>query len=520
MSRSRGLFDLLADAAARAPHHTAVEEADGDERGISYAEMVALALRFRDWLVAAGVGPGDRVGIHQPKSIDSVASLFGALACGAAYVPLDPLAPAGRNAYILHNCQVKAVVAEQRLADAVQPELAKLGASPAWLELEPVGGGRALDAALARAAASALNAPPATIAPDDLAYLLYTSGSTGVPKGVMLSHRNALEFVDWCSSVFEPTAADRFSSHAPFHFDLSILDIYVPLKHGATLVLFGESLGKEPPRLAEKIAERRITNWYSAPSILSMLAQQGRLERHDWSALRQVLFAGEVFPVKHLRAIKAAWPAPRYFNLYGPTETNVCTWFEIPAEIPADRDEPYPIGRTCAHYRDRVTDADGLEVPPGDEGELCISGPGVMQGYWNLPELNARVFLDADGARWYRTGDVVARDAAGDYRFLGRKDRMIKKRGYRVELGEIEAALYRSPDIREAAVIAESNDDGVRVRAFLSTKTGQRLSLIALKQFCASQLPLYMIPDAFTFLDALPKTSTDKIDYQSLKGIP
>jgi acyl-CoA synthetase (AMP-forming)/AMP-acid ligase II len=233
-----------------------------------------------------------------------------------------------------------------------------------------------------------------------------------------------------------------------------------------------------------------------------------------------VLFAGEVFPVKHLRALKALWPGPRYFNLYGPTETNVCTWYEIPRDIPPDRTDAYPIGRVCAHYRDRVVDPEGRIVPDGSEGELCIAGPGVMQGYWNLPAQNGRVFLDdSNGTRWYRTGDVVQREPDGNYRFLGRRDRMIKKRGYRVELGEIEAALYRHPAVKEAAVVAvvDPSDDGTRVRAFLSTKGGERLSIIALKQFCADQLPLYMVPDTFAFLPALPKTSTDKVDYQRLK---
>jgi acyl-coenzyme A synthetase/AMP-(fatty) acid ligase len=312
---------------------------------------------------------------------------------------------------------------------------------------------------------------------------------------------------------------DRFSSHAPFHFDLSILDLYVPLKHGAAVVLFGETLGKEPLSLGKTISEKRISIWYSAPSILSMLAQQGRLEQHEWRDLRMVLFAGEVFPVKHLRALKSLWPAPKYFNLYGPTETNVCTWYEIPSEVPAHRTEPYPIGRVCAHYRDQVIDHDGQQLPEGREGELCLAGPGVMQGYWDLPEQNDRVFFtDRDGVRWYRTGDVVSRDADGNYRFLGRRDRMIKKRGYRIELGEIESVLYTHPSVKEVAAVARENDDGVSINAFVSTKEGQRLSLIAIKRFCAEQLPLYMVPDTFTFLPELPKTSTDKIAYQELKA--
>jgi amino acid adenylation domain-containing protein len=515
MASTAGLFDLLARSAAQSPQRTAVEEVDGGS--IAYGDLVDLAGRFAAWLSDVGVGRGDRVGVYLPKSIDAVASIFGALASGAAYVPLDPLAPASRNAYILHNCQVKAVTVDRRLARDLRVELDKLNWRPSYLTVDNAGGGIGLRGALERE--DLPRRPPAAVPVNatDLAYLLYTSGSTGLPKGVMLSHQNALCFIDWCSCAFQPTAADRFSSHAPFHFDLSILDLYVSLKHGATLVLFGEHLGKEPARLAQQIADKRISIWYSAPSILSMLAQQGRLALYDWSALRTVLFAGEVFPVKHLRALRALWPAPRYFNLYGPTETNVCTWYEIPGQIPADRREPYPIGRVCAHYHDRVVDVDGRDAPDGAEGELCISGPGVMQGYWGLAELNERAFfVDAGGIRWYRTGDVVQLDADGNLRFQGRRDRMVKKRGYRVELGEIESALYRHPDVREAAVVAVPNDDGLCVRAVLSTKDGKRLSIIALKQFCVGQLPRYMVPDAFAFVDALPKTSTDKVDYQTL----
>jgi acyl-CoA synthetase (AMP-forming)/AMP-acid ligase II len=169
-----------------------------------------------------------------------------------------------------------------------------------------------------------------------------------------------------------------------------------------------------------------------------------------------------------------------------------------------------------------VIDAAGKQVPDGAEGELCISGPGVMQGYWSLSELNDRVFLvDADGTRWYRTGDIVERQPDGNFKFLGRRDRMIKKRGYRVELGEIESVLYRHPDVKQAAVIAIADEEhGVRVRAFLATQEGKRLSLIEMKRFCADRLPLYMVPDLFTFLDEMPKTSTDKVNYQRLRELP
>jgi len=508
------LHRYLADSAARRPDHPAVEEPGG--RRITYRELDVLSDLVRDQLVALGAGPGERVGVSIRKSIDAVAAILGILKTGAAYVPVDPTAPAVRNGFILSDCAVVAVVAEKDLLTDLEGQLAEQGAAPALVAIEAPDG-------LRRGLASSGPAPVAKNAVssnDDLAYILYTSGSTGKPKGVMLSHENAVVFVEWGSERFGLREDDRFSSHAPFHFDLSIFDLYEPLRAGATLVLVPEDVGKEPGKLAELIASAGITVWYSAPSILGFLAQYGKLETHDYSALRLVLFAGEVFPVVHLRALQEHWPLPRYGNLYGPTETNVCTAFDVPCPVPAGRTEPFPIGPACAHYEGCVVDPELRPVAAGEEGELCIRGPGVMQGYWNRPDLTEGVFAQVGGGSpWYRTGDVVVEESGGIYRFVGRRDRMVKKRGYRVELGEIEACLYRNPKVAEAAVVALDGEDGVKVRAHLSARDGEKLSIIALKRFCAEQLPGYMVPDAFKFHEALPKTSTDKIDYQTLKRV-
>lgn len=512
------LVEWLAAAAASRPDHIAVEAPPAG--GLTYAELDQLSDRVRDRLVAMGVVRGDRVGIYARKSIDAYAGMLGAMKAGAAYVPVDYAAPAWRTAYILSDCAVRVAIIEASLAPAWRDEVARLGAVPATIELQRVGDGSGLAEALD--ALDAAQGPAAVVAdvpvgPDALAYILYTSGSTGKPKGVMLSHLNATSYVDWCSAAFDLSGDDRFSSHAPFHFDLSILDLYVPLKHAATVVLITADQGKEPAGLAALIADRRLTVWYSTPTILTMLYQYGKMERHDYSALRYVFFAGEVFPVKHLRAVMERLPAPRYFNLYGPTETNVCTYHEIPPTVEPDRTAPYPIGKACEQFRARVVDETGVDVARGQEGELVMAGPGVMQGYWNLASRTADAFfVDATGERWYRTGDLVTEDAGGVFTYVGRRDRMVKRRGYRIELGEIESGLYKHPDVREAAVVAlKDADGGVRIKAFVASN-GPTLSLITMKQFCAQVLPNYMSPDAFGFIDALPKTSTDKVDYQRL----
>jgi non-ribosomal peptide synthetase component F len=260
------------------PDRIAVEEPGGP--AVTYRELSALSDRVRDRLAHMGVRRGDRVGVYMRKCVDTVATIFGALKAGAAYVPVDPDAPPARCAYILNNCSVRVIVTESRLAEQLRAELQTLGDVPPMLLLADAAGGLALPALLAELDQQDAAPAVATVQSDadDLAYILYTSGSTGRPKGVMLTHQCGTSYVDWCTETFDPTEQDCFSSHAPFHFDLSILDIYVPLKHGARLVLIGEALGKEPVQLAQVIAEQRISVWYSVPSILNMMAQYGRLD--------------------------------------------------------------------------------------------------------------------------------------------------------------------------------------------------------------------------------------------------
>jgi acyl-coenzyme A synthetase/AMP-(fatty) acid ligase len=234
-----------------------------------------------------------------------------------------------------------------------------------------------------------------------------------------------------------------------------------------------------------------------------------------------VLYAGEVFPPRHHRALRKLWPHPTYYNLYGPTETNVCTFDRVAEPPPDDYTGPLPIGSACSGDRLRVVAADGREVVQGEEGELLVTGGSVMLGYWNLPERNAVAFHeDADGTRWYRTGDVVVEDECGRYLFLGRRDRMVKRRGYRVELGEIEASLLRHAHISEAGAIAVPDpQSGVLIKVFVAWTEATPPSIIELKGIASSRLPAYMIPDRFVVLPALPKTSTDKLDYQKLREL-
>ena len=517
------LQQLLTDTARRSPEAPALA---AEDRSLSYAELDLLSNRLARTLQVRGVTRGDRVGILAPKSVAAVVCVYAALKAGACYVPLDPSAPDQRLRLIMADSGIGVVLADASTASRARELAGAVAGCHHVIVVDP--GETAADPPSAVSGAGPETVPweavlaespdplPSTGAIDaDLAYLLYTSGSTGVPKGVMISHRASLTFVRWAAACVGLEQQDRVCSPAPLHFDLSVFDIFASCRAAACMVVLPAGTTMFPVRLAQWLQEQRVSVWYSVPSVLTMLATRGKLSAFDLSRLRAVIFAGEVFPARHLSLLMQELPDARHLNWYGPTETNVCTWYEVPRRTALAA--PVPIGRACANVEVFAVTGDGRRVStPGDEGELFVRGSGLMTGYWSQPEKTREVLAPSPLQRThhepvYRTGDIVTLDEHGDYVFLGRLDGMVKTRGYRVELGEVETALYEHPAVSEAVVLPVPDELlGNRLRALICTE--REISRDDLLEHCRRRLPGYMVPDLIEFCDVLPKTSTGKID--------
>jgi amino acid adenylation domain-containing protein len=498
------------------------------ETALTYGELEGRANRLARFLLDAGVSKGDRVGLYLDKSLEAIIGIYGTLKADAAYVPLDPHAPPARLRYIARDCGIRVLLSGVEKAPSWAPLISSETPIEDVVVLNADGGDVDRPPSVRVTPSSELDGyertpPPRSTIPLDLAYILYTSGSTGDPKGVMLSHLNGLAFVEWAVREMGVAPEDRLSSHAPFHFDLSIFDIFAASVAGATVVLVPPEAAYFPVDVARFIEREQITIWYSVPSVLSMLVTRGDLRPGRFPALRTVLFAGEVFPTKYLRRLMDVLPATRFCNLYGPTETNVCTWYDVPP-IPAGQDEPIPIGRAIDGEEVFAVTEDGRRASPGEVGELFVRGLTVMQGYWGDPTRTSRSLVrgplgDPGRDPAYRTGDLVVEQPDGMYRLLGRRDHQIKSRGYRIELGEIETALYAHPAVVECAVIAVPDPIITnRIKAFVVTRSD--VTDRELARSCMERLPRHMIPESFEFRGSLPKTSTGKIDRRSLTDEP
>ena len=507
------LDQLLIESTARSPDRTAV--IDGSE-SISYRQLEEASARLAGELVARDVGPGNRVGLYLDKSIHAIVAVWGVLRAGAAYVPLDVASPVKRVARIVENGELSGILSTAKRWSTLAPALpfppAFVGITGAMQRSVEIGFVFDSDATRAPRRAAVEEDDPSRAA-----YILYTSGSTGQPKGVVLSHRAALSFVDWAAETTALVPADVVSSHAPLHFDLSVFDLFASCRAGASVALVPPGLNVFPRNLADWIAAQGITVWYSVPSLLARLALSGGLERHDWSRLRQIIFAGEVFPVAHLRRLREQIPGARYWNWYGPTETNVCTAYAVDA-LPPGQTAPVPIGTACANCELLIVDDAGSVCASGEPGELYVSGPSVMSGYHAMPEATAHALVArGEGSVWYRTGDLVRADTAGLLHLLGRRDGMIKSRGYRIELGEIESVLHQHPAVAEAAAIALPDEEsGHVIRAAAVARSGEALDAGQLRAFCAERLPAYMIPLSIAVRGSLPRGSTGKVDRRRL----
>jgi len=460
------LSNLLKRSAELYPEKIAVRYKDEE---VSYERFNLLSDRLCTSLVHQGVKVGDRVGIYLDKSVEALLAIFGILKSGACYVPLDPMAPVERQLFVIGDCSLEYLITSSKKL----PQIQQILKSPNPLrylfimDLRREGDQGRIEGVpllfkdeILELTLAISKEPLEEITDEDLAYILYTSGSTGRPKGVMISHRASLAFIDWADQCFKVRPEDRVPSLAPFHFDLSIFDIFVTIKAAATICLVPQGLSSFPKSLVNFIEKERISIWYSVPSVLIQLVLSGHLKERDFSNLRTILFAGEVFPTRYLRMLMEMVPHAHYYNLYGPTETNVCTYYHVKS-LPIS-EEPIPIGKPCDGQKIYIVDEDGSLVKEGEVGELYVSGPTLMTGYWNDPEKTERLmfknlFSGEGDQKIYKTGDLVSLNQDGELNFHGRQDHMIKSRGYRIELGEIESVLYNHPAIKEAAVVGISD---------------------------------------------------------------
>lgn len=491
------LHELVQAQAELTPDACAVMQGG---RRWSYRELERRANGLARFLRRLGVAPEVKVAVCLKPSPELLATLLGVLKAGGAYVPIAPSMPPERVARLLDSCGASMVITERELS-----------ASSAWHK------GRRLVMLDDPAGRTELQSgsPPAGIATaDNLAYVISTSGSSGDPKGVMVAHRAILNTLQWRQRAFPLNGSDRVLVTFSFVFDASIFELFQPLLGGATVVFPDTDLGGDPAHIISAVRRYRITVLGVIPSWLSLLASDPELA--ECRSLRRVFCGGETLPAEAVERIRRRL-AVEINNMYGPTETAMEATF-----LTCSPGRPISIGRPIANVRAYVLDDALQPVPSGTVGELYLGGAGLARGYVNNPGLSAERFVPdpfatLGGARMYRTGDFCRWLPDGNLELLGRRDRQVKLHGHRIELGDVEAALYGAAGVREAAVVLREDQPGAkRLVGYVTLQSSGATSPERLRHDLSRRLPRYMVPSAFIVLDGLPKTVGGKLDRRSL----
>lgn len=514
MTRISLLHEAADRAAERAPERDAFRYLD---TAISFADLADRSSRLARVLQDHGVAPGDRVGVFLNKSLEMPVAVYAILHAGAAFVPIDPAIGPERLKTMLSHCGIRHVVTQPNkraiIEEVIGPDCPLICALGLGAEIPGVQTPTWEDVDTAPAV------QPVRRVTQDMAYIISTSGSTGVPKGIVHTHASGLAYTRMALELYGVSASDRLANHSALHFDMATFEFFGGPNAEATVILIPEMYTKVPASLSELIERERVTIWYSVPFALIQLLQHGALDQRDLSAIRWVNFGGEPYPAKHLSALMKLWPHARFSNVFGPAETNQCSFYHLDTPIAPDA-ETVPVGQMCPNADGLILDEHDKPVTKGETGELVVRSPQLMRGYWADPARNAQCFYrrplcDGIDDVYYRTGDLV--QEAGDAMiFLGRKDRQIKVRGYRVELDEVEAVLTTHTDVEMAAAYPAA--DGETIGAAV-TLQGARADGPDLLGHCQRLLPAYAVPSSIRVLESLPLTGTQKIDRKALAAM-
>jgi amino acid adenylation domain-containing protein len=506
--REATLHDLFAEQAALSPDAVALAGLAGDGTALTYGELARQATRWARRLRVLGVGPEVRVALCLDRAPARVVATLAVLAAGGAYVPLDPAYPRERLAFLLRSSAAPVLVTEERWLPFLSELLSELPDLKAAI--------LCLDGTVSERGEREAALP--AVAATGLAYVMYTSGSTGEPKGVGVTHRGVVRLVRGTGYArFGPD--ETLLLHAPYAFDASTLELWGALLHGSRLVIPPPGV-LTPAELGEVVEREGVTTLLLTTGLFRQMVEEN-LEA--LSGVRQLLAGGDVVPVAHALRVLAELPETRLVNSYGPTEnTTFTSCYTVRAA--AELDPSVPVGRPIAHTWVAVLDRDQMPVPPGVAGELCTGGDGLARGYLDHPDRTAERFLpDPEGreagGRLYRTGDLVRWRRSGDLEFLGRIDAQVKVRGFRVEPGEIETALTAHPRLSSAVVLAQREEaGGHRLVAYVVAAADATVAPepSELRDFLRQRLPEFMVPSAWVSLPALPLTANSKVDRKAL----
>lgn len=501
------LSDLVARAAKMRP--TGIAFRDHID-SVSFADAERQTAQLAGVLQANGVGVEDRVAICMPAAILSAICVHGVFRAGGAFVPVDPEAPAERIRAILSDCGIRHILSVPSLQS-------KIAAATSGIEIDLALGVRE-PWDMVWASPATFDAPSRD--PEQLAYIMYTSGSTGTPKGIAHTHRSGLAYVTHSAETYAVSEGSVIATSGPLHFDIATFAYLTAPAMAATSVIVPQAVARMPASMAQLIEKTGVTIFYTTASGVVALVDRGALDKRDMSQLSWLIFCGEPMPPVPLARAMQALPHVWFSNSYGPAEVNQCTFHHLaPGTALENIVGQVPIGTVWRGANHAILDTE-TQAPGAKEGELVVSSATMMREYWHRPDLNSKAFYQSDaGETFYRTGDIVRADETGALVLVGRVDRQIKVRGYRVELDEVELHLSGHPSVGEAAAFPVRRDDNsvLAIRAAVLRKDGAKAQPETLRSYLEQRLPSYAIPAEIDVRSALPRTSSGKIDRRALE---